>query len=206
MARSLLFLTILFLSLPSFAAREPFHIDEKVKISSSINEASYISLDYDGNYTGEKLNPAIDLGSDLGTPEKRWKKIYVETISASEVISANLETYEAHALSSQVTTNTVFADLDSMSITPKKGKYLVHGNCEALNSTLSGEVFLVVSVDGVSITTSQRHLEGNRHKPLTVIATAVVNGSETISLQWRHEGQGNSTIEERSIIIQGVSQ
>jgi hypothetical protein len=84
------------------------------------------------------------------------------------------------------------------------GTYLIFVNMEMLQTTSSSEPYIIINVDGVDITLSQRNvrLESMKRDSVTTQALkATIANGDVIKVRWRMTGPGNIDVDHRSLII-----
>lgn len=117
---------------------------------------------------------------------------------------------EAQAITNTTTTNTNFGVLNSMTITPIQGVYLVLFSSSCTNSANGQDNYFSIFSDGIQVTQSERKLTpyingivvGNAPLDLSVACMGLVsvNGFQAIDIRWRVTG-GTGTCYQRSMAI-----
>lgn len=104
-----------------------------------------------------------------------------------------------------ISTGTTYVLVDSMTITPVAGRYLVWFNGSIHHGSNNGTIFTSIFAGGVQNTPSEREFmrgagQGDIHASFTSIAEVTVNGSQAIEGRWLRAG-GTLTMHERVLMI-----
>lgn len=121
---------------------------------------------------------------------------------------------EATATADTTTTSASDVLLNSMTITPVAGVYLVWFSASGINSANGGVTTYSIYSGGVQVASSERQVTsliagvviGNAPNEVAVASQALVsvNGSQAIEVRWRRSA-GTSTTRERSITVLKVA-
>jgi hypothetical protein len=118
-----------------------------------------------------------------------------------------MDTYSAAASAETSTTSTTYTLLDSMSLTPPAGKYIVNFSASGKGSSYNKELDIAIHKDGVIVPDSQRETglnSGSQNfdtiRNMGTQATVTVTGSEAIEVMFKTTG-GTFTVYERNLIL-----
>ncbi|MBP9813902.1 LamG domain-containing protein [Candidatus Woesebacteria bacterium] len=155
---------------------------------------------------------------------KRFHKAIAITLSILVVITSIrffytriprvfADTSQVTVTSDTTTTNTTYEQMDTMSITPGAGDYLVYFSTSIKKSTGGSDQFISLYVNGAQITHTERQIGSDTSfdagdissHPISIQAyVASVGAGQAIEVRWKTSA-GTATAHERTLIAQPVT-
>ena len=109
----------------------------------------------------------------------------------------------AEATGTSTTTSATDVLMDSMTLTPPAGTYIVWFSGSVYGSTGSVTVSLSIYVDGAQEASSERFHVGSDFASFCAMALVTVNGSKAMEGRW-NTSSGTATTDDRTLILQEV--
>jgi len=209
------------------------HFSGSIESSSSADRTRYVTLALAGTPIGHTERQIHDEDSIPGTPYPVASHAYISGVTAGQAIAVYWKTdngdqttmhertltvtkvdsadvTQATATSDDTTTNTWYTSLDSMSITPGAGDYMVwfSGSMEGNTSNSRQDIEISVNGTGVAHTERQMFTENsilNTSMPVATHAKVTGLGSgEAIEVRWRTSA-GTATMHERTLVVYEIT-
>lgn len=154
-------------------------------------ESSKITLTDNTNTVGLDVYVPALIDDNTTSSTNLWSASKVDTSTTNQVSSTTTTTI----------TNTTDILLNTMTITPVSGTYMVMFSCTGKNSNGNGDLTISLYIDGTRQNHTERILSDNKNKSISTQSIETVNGSQSIEIKWKHSGSGNSEITARTLSV-----
>lgn len=101
------------------------------------------------------------------------------------------------------TSSTSYEVMDSMTLSPASGTYMVWFNTTVVNTTGNADTYISLFAGGVQVATSERLIEednGTNQSIMSTMGVITVDGTQAIDLRWK-VSTGTSTAHAKTLMI-----